>query len=250
MRILKLRINSEHQRRFKVFIDFDGTITKTDIGENMFLRFGNETEAYSIINRWIKKEISSKESWKLLCGTIKNYNQEEFNKFISMIEIDPYFKEFYEFCLRNDMEVFVLSDGLDYYIKKFFTLNGLEEIKFFSNVFSLNGSNEIIPQFPYSDEECSICANCKRNHIIENSSDNDITIYIGDGYSDTCPAQYVDFLFAKNSLLKFCELNRISYYPYNDFSDVKKTVVQLLERKRIKKRHQAELKRKEVYLRG
>lgn len=245
-----MKINSEISNKFKVFIDFDGTITQTDIGENMFLRFGNETEAYSIIQRWIDKEISSKESWELLCATIKNYNQDEFDNFISEIKIDPYFNDFYDFCLANNIEIIVLSDGLDYYIKKFFKANGLEHIKFFSNEFTLNDRNEVIPKFPYSDEECNVCANCKRNHIIENSADSDITIYIGDGYSDTCPAQYVDFLFAKNSLLKFCELNRISYYPFSNFLDVQIIVAQLIGRKRIKKRHQAELKRKEVYLRG
>ena len=45
-------------------------------------------------------------------------------------------------------------------------------------------------------------ANCKKNHIINHSSDDDITIYIGDGNSDKDAAQYCDFIFAKNDLLK------------------------------------------------
>jgi len=243
-------MNNIFQYNFKVFIDFDGTITKTDIGENMFLRFGDSDEAYSIIERWINKEISSTESWIFLCATIKNFDKYAFDNFINEIEIDNYFRDFYAFCQRNNIEMFVLSDGLDYYIKRFFANNKLEEIKFFSNKFSLGQDNNVVPVFPYLDEECSACANCKRNHIIENSSDNDITIYIGDGYSDTCPAQYVDYLFAKNSLLKFCEINRISYFPFNNFNDVQKILAQLITKKRIKKRHQAVLKRKEVYIRG
>ncbi|MCK5085877.1 MAG: 2-hydroxy-3-keto-5-methylthiopentenyl-1-phosphate phosphatase, partial [Melioribacteraceae bacterium] len=111
-------------------------------------------------------------------------------------------------------------------------------------------NNNLIPQFPYTDEECKICANCKRNHILNNSSDDDFTIYIGDGLSDTCPAQFVDFIFAKRSLLKFCEKNRISYFPYNNFYDIKNRLDELMKKKRIKKRHQAELKRREVYIQG
>jgi len=243
-------MNYEMRNSLKVFIDFDGTITQTDIGENMFLRFGDKVAAYSIINRWIDKEISSTESWKLLCNTINNFDQKVFDDFIDEIQIDPFFKCFYDFCIKNKIEIFVLSDGLDYYIKKFFMNNGLDEIKFFSNLFSLGADKKITPLFPYLDEECLICANCKRNHIIENSSDTDITIYIGDGYSDTCPSQFVDYLFAKKSLLKFCESNRISYFPFNNFNDVQKIMAQLITKKRIKKRHHAVLKRKEVYLRG
>ena len=108
----------------------------------------------------------------------------------------------------------------------------------------------MIPTFPYTDEECRKCANCKRNHILANSSDTDFTVYIGDGYSDTCPAQYCDFVFAKNSLLKYCEVNRITYFPFTNFRDVQKRLNELVNKKRLKKKHQAELKRKQVYRQG
>lgn len=240
----------ENKIRFKLFIDFDGTITKQDIGENMFLKFGDSKEAYSIIDRWIKKEINSTESWKLLCQTIPKFDKQAFDDFINQIEIDDYFVEFYHFSKSHNIDILVLSDGLDYYIKKFFNKYSLTDIRFFSNEFSLSSDNKIIPEFRFTDEECDACANCKRNHIIENSSDEDITVYIGDGYSDTCPAQYVDYLFAKNSLLKFCEKNRISYFPFTNFSDVQNRLTELLKKRRHKKRHQAVLKRKEVYMRG
>jgi len=237
-------------RKFKIFIDFDGTITKQDVGENMFLKFGDKLKAYQIIDRWINKEITSTESWQQLCDSIIDFDENAFDQFINQIEIDEYFIDFYQFCQNNQMDVFVLSDGLDYYIKKFFNKYSLSNINFFSNIFTLNSSNKIIPQFNYRDEDCKFCANCKRNHIIDNSSDDDFTIYIGDGYSDTCPAQFVDYLFAKNSLLKFCEKNRISYFPFKNFSDIKNIVSELITKKRLKKRHQAFLKRKEVYMRG
>lgn len=240
----------ELRHKFKVFIDFDGTITKQDIGENMFLKFGNASKAYQIIDRWINKEITSTESWQLLCDTIEVFDKAAFDEFINEIEIDEYFVSFYNYCLQNDIEVFVLSDGLDYYIKKFFEKYLLKDLKFFSNLFTIDANNKIIPKFIYQDEECKLCANCKRNHIIENSADDEFTIYIGDGYSDTCPAQYVDYLFAKNSLLKFCEKNRISYFPFNNFNDIRIRFEEIVNKKRPKKRHQAVLKRKEVYLRG
>jgi hypothetical protein len=45
-------------------------------------------------------------------------------------------------------------------------------------------------------------------------------------------------------------MNRITYFPYNDFDDVAKKLNELGGKKRLKKRHQALLKRKEVYSQG
>jgi len=252
--MILVRINMNYipaeNRTYKIFVDFDGTISRQDIGENMFLRFGDPAEANRIIERWIKNEISSTESWKLLCATVKNFDVTEFELFLDEIEIDEGFVEFEKFCVKNKINIYILSDGLDYYITRFLSKFGLNHLTVYSNQLKFGEENKLIPSFPYSDEECTKCANCKRNHIISNSSDEDFTIYIGDGYSDTCPAQYVDFIFAKNSLLKYCEKERISYYPFGNFKEVRFRIEEMLKKRRLRKRHQAQLKRREVYLQG
>ena len=236
-------------QKIKIFCDFDGTITTKDVGEHIFLEFGDPEKAYAIYQRWVNNEIDSAQEWRELFELVVDLTEEELNKFVDTIEIEYGFKEFVQFCEENKIELFILSDGMDLYIKRILTNYGLNKLKFFSNelIFTDKGPK---PLFPYPDEECHDCGNCKRNHIIENSSDDDITIYIGDGNSDTCPVQYVDFIFAKKSLLKFCEKERISYFPFKNFKDVISRIKPLLEKKRIKKRHQAELKRKAVYAQG
>jgi len=234
---------------FKIFVDFDGTISQQDIGEEMFLKFGDAEEAQRIIERWIKNEITSVDTWQLLCATVRDFDADKFDDFLSKIEIDATFKSFVKYCDANNFEITILSDGLDYYIERFLEREGLSHIKAYTNKLTFDGS-DLVPQFPHTDEECKQCANCKRNHIISNSSDDDFTIYIGDGYSDACPVQYCDFIFAKKSLLKFCEVNRISYSPFKNFNDVRRKLEELKNKKRLKHRHQAELKRREVYLQG
>jgi 2-hydroxy-3-keto-5-methylthiopentenyl-1-phosphate phosphatase len=128
----------------------------------------------------------------------------------------------------------------------------LQHLELYSNKVIIDEENNLTPIFPHTDEECKRCANCKRNHILNNSADdeNEYSVYIGDGWSDVCPAQYCDFIFAKSSLLKYCESNRITYFPYTNFNDVITKLDQLKEKKRLKKRHQAQLKRREVYIQG
>lgn len=233
----------------KIFCDFDGTIAIQDVGEQIFREFGDGEKAYEIFQRWREKEITSTQEWTEHFELIKGLKAEQLDVFLQTMEIQYGFKEFVQFCKERSLELIILSDGMDYYIKKILDYNGFSNLKFYSNVLEFTNDG---PKFilPYSDEECKECANCKRNHIIENSSDEDITVYIGDGYSDTCPAQYVDFIFAKKDLLKFCERGRISYYPFKNFRDIIRRIEPLLEKKRIKKRHQAELKRKAVYAQG
>lgn len=238
------------ERNFKIFVDFDGTITTKDIGEALFLKFGDPKRANEIIEDWIEQKINAKESWQLLCETVKNFEPKHFEDFLSNMEIDSTFKKFNEYCISNNFEMKILSDGLDLYIDKILNREELEHIEVFSNKLSFDNSNQLVPVFPHTDSECSRCANCKRNHIINYSSEEDYSVYIGDGWSDVCPAQYCDFIFAKNSLLKYCELNRITYFPYSNFDDVMTKLDQLKQKKRLKKRHQAELKRKEVYIQG
>jgi 2-hydroxy-3-keto-5-methylthiopentenyl-1-phosphate phosphatase len=236
---------------FKIFCDFDGTISQKDVGEEMFVRFGSDkNKIYEIAAKWMNFDINPIEAWTQTCNTVKEFKHEDFDSFLSEIQIDVGFKSFVEWCNSNGYELRVLSDGFDYYIKKLLKREGLNNITTHTNLLNFGVNNELKPAFPYTDEECKKCANCKRNHILNNSCDEEFTVYVGDGFTDYCPAQFCDFIFAKGALLKYCEMNRITYFPYNTFNDVLNKLSELKEKKRLKKRHQAELKRREVFIQG
>ena len=235
-------------RVFKIFVDFDGTISKQDVGESIFRQFGIKEKVDDTIVKLLSDQISAKECWELLCRSVEYISKKDLDDFIFTMEIDRSFHSLVEYCKQNRMELLVLSDGFDYYIKKIFAREKLDDLKFFSNKLIVDDSNKLIPQFPYLDAGCTTSANCKRNHIINNSGDDEFTVFIGDGNSDKYTAQFCDFIFAKDDLLKFCEVERITYFPFNNFNDVIAKMEQLRMRKRLKKRHQAELKRREVYM--
>ncbi|MEE9429616.1 MAG: MtnX-like HAD-IB family phosphatase [Melioribacteraceae bacterium] len=238
------------QRHFKFYIDFDGTISTKDIGEHMFVEFGDAKKSYEIIKEWLDGKISSQESWIQLCATVKDFDKAKFNKYLDTCTIDEGFKNFLNYCTKYKFDTTIVSDGLDYYIDHISKKNDFAHLDIYSNKVVVDQEGNLTPSFPYTDEECKDCANCKRNHILNSSSDEDITIYIGDGWSDTCAAQYCDFIFAKRSLLKFCESNSIPYYPYKTFDDIIKIVENLRTKKKIKKRNQVRLKRRDAYMQG
>jgi len=237
-------------KTLKIFVDFDGTITKIDVGEAFGNHFGNKEKNDEAIADWIAGKVSSTEVWKIMLQYIKPFNQKDFDEFISKIEIDETFPAFTKFCGQNNFGVMILSDGFDLYIKKILGREGLADVRVYCNELSVNEKNEYVLNFPYGDEECKLCGNCKRNHILTHTADEDYIIYIGDGYSDKCPIQYCDFIFAKGALLKYCEMNRITYFPFENFDDVASKLAELNGRKRLKKKFQAQVNRKNVFEAG
>ena len=219
-----------------------------DVGESIFRYFLDNQLADKIVEDLLNDRISSRECWEQLCKAAPALEKQVLDEFIMSQEIEPTLHSFVEFCGQHKFDLYVLSDGFDYYINQILTREKLNYLKVFSNKLILNEKGKLIPSFPFYNSDCKSTANCKRIHIIENSGEEDYTVFIGDGNSDKDPIQYVDFIFAKKDLLKYCEVNRITYFPFSDFDDVIERLTELGSRKRLKKRHQAELKRREAFL--
>ena len=234
-------------KQFKIFLDFDGTITKNDVGEEIFRKNLSEGLVNKIVEELITDKISSRECWERLCELSLIKDKNGFDDLILSQEIDPTLHRFVEYCEANSFQLYVLSDGFDYCIDKILKRENLSHLKVFSNKLILTDDGKLIPSFPYYNADCRSSANCKRNHIIENSGEEDYSVFIGDGNSDNDAIQYVDFIFAKDDLLKYCEVQRITYFPFKNFDDVAVRLNELMLKKRLKKRHQAELKRREAF---
>ena len=218
-------------------MDFDGTITRLDVGDAIYKEFGKEERVNNIINDLLQDKISSRDCWIKLCEEVPYIDKNKLNNFIDNISVDTSFIKFMEYCDIENFEIYVLSDGFDYRITG---------IKAYSNHLEIV-DNKMVPSFPYYDESSLSSANCKRNHIINHSSDDEFTVFIGDGNSDKDAVEYCDYIFAKSDLLRYCEMERITFFPYKSFEDIIKKLDELKVKKRLKKRAQAVLKRREAY---
>lgn len=229
----------------KVFVDFDGTITKLDVGNSFFRKFGNEQESLKAVDRWKSGDLSGGD---LLLEEAQyvDVTEREALDFARTCEIDGSFKDFLSFCREKNVDITVLSDGLDFYIAEIMKTNGISSLPFYSNRATFN-SHTIKVELPYRSD-CTKCANCKGYQILTKTGPDDVIIYVGNGFSDRCGVQYADIVFAKDDLLKYCEENNITYYPFNSFDDVLAKFRKIFATGNFRKRHRAELKRREAYL--
>ena len=236
----------------RVFSDFDGTIAVEDVGGGIFKAFVGE-KAHDIVRHYLDGTISAREYLTRECEAVESVTPSELEKFVDQFTLDPAFGAFKEFCRHRSIPVVILSDGLDFYVERLLRTHGFGDLPLFSNhlEFVRNGDTmKMVPSFPYTDAECPHCGNCKRNHLLTLAGDDDIIVYIGDGISDRCPVRYADIVFAKGKLIRHCQEQNITYHEFRNFNDIERRFELILQRKRIRKRREAEMARREVFAQG
>jgi len=204
------------------FTDFDGTVTRTDTCAAMVEAFA--ADGWQEINEmWERKELSTEE-----CAnrTFQLFNAclEDVRKLVETVEIDGSFKDFLAFCRRRGYRVFVLSDGYDFNIEILFEKYGID-VPYYANRMVYDGGFRI--ECPYNSPDCGNCGTCKKRLMEELKEPGEQVIYIGDGYSDTCPAAYADLVFGKGTLYKYCREKGIPVMPFDSFRDIIETVEKL-----------------------
>jgi len=201
-----------------VFFDFDNTIARYDVFDDLVKRFSKDTSWVELEEKWKRGKIGSREC---LEGQLQGLGitKKKLDRYLERIKLDPHFKRFVKFLRRKKIKTVVLSDNFDYILKRALRHNGIKNLKVYSNRMQFV-RDKIIPHFPYSHKNCRICAHCKKKNLLANARQNNIIVYIGDGRSDICPAQHADIIFAKESLLKYCKEKKLPHIPFKGLKEV------------------------------
>ncbi len=236
----------------RVFCDFDGTVARQDIGNALFTHFAGDI-AHDIAQRYVRGEMTARECLLAEAAAAGKVSPEELSRFVANFPVDEHFREFKEFCASRNIPLTILSDGLDFYIERVLRQNGVGDCVYYGNRLEFiagEGGTTMGVSFPYTDSECRFCGNCKRNHMLTLSGDEDIIVYVGDGISDRCPVQFADMVFAKKGLIAYCQEANISYFEFSTFADVQRRLESILGNKRIRKRREAEMARRDIFMQG
>jgi 2,3-diketo-5-methylthio-1-phosphopentane phosphatase len=236
----------------RLFIDFDGTITREDVGNLMFREFGGPA-CDELVRDYREERISAVECFRREAAAMGPVRPTDVDRLVRSREIDEGFPALATFCREENIGLSIVSDGLDFYITTILEQHGIDGLPVFANQAKFHpagsGLATLALSFPYQDAECTRCACCKRNIILTGSGDEDVIGYIGEGYSDMCPARYADIVFAKSSLQTFCQKENISYYSYVTLHDVVERLRGLMSTgRKIRKRRRAELRRRDAFL--
>lgn len=210
-------------RRVAIISDFDGTVSRRDVGHHFFGAFiPRRREWLALLDEWRLGLISSRECLEKEFSWVRA-DLSDLDGFVDNEGIDPYFGDFVDFCERRGVEILIASDGLDRYIDRLLARSGLQHLAVRANRLVCNGERLAAIEFPHYDlMGCTRCGNCKRAHLEALRRAGFAVVYIGNGCSDRCPAEHADVVFAKGELLDHCRERGLAHVAFENFRDVER----------------------------
>jgi Haloacid Dehalogenase superfamily, subfamily IB, phosphoserine phosphatase-like/2,3-diketo-5-methylthio-1-phosphopentane phosphatase len=219
------------QNNISIICDFDGTVSVEDVNSELFKHYGNE-KSKSILYKYRGSEIGLRQ---LLQMEYENLGIDDatFESFvINNISIDETFFSFCDFVRERGIDIAIVSGGFLNYIQLLYKKYKRKlDIPVFANKLVLK-NGIMVPEYgqvPECITSFGPCGICKYRKVMEYKKKGKV-IYIGDGLTDRCAAEYADIVFAKSTLSKYCMENKISYIGYSNFDDVKAYILKSMDR--------------------
>jgi 2-hydroxy-3-keto-5-methylthiopentenyl-1-phosphate phosphatase len=210
-----------------ILCDFDGTISVEDVIDSLLDRFGRP--GWEVLEQdWRAGRIGSREC---MAGQVDllQMSRAELDAHLAEMWIDHAFPGFVAKARELDVPIRVVSDGLDYAIHRILTRYGLDDLPL--------SANHLAPAMPpkqwqltspFQADGCR-SGTCKCACVAQARAGGAKTLLIGDGASDFCAADHVDFVFAKHRLIEHCRATGIPYVPITGFEDALEFLPQLLD---------------------
>jgi 2-hydroxy-3-keto-5-methylthiopentenyl-1-phosphate phosphatase len=206
-----------------VFCDFDGTITLSDVTDEILNRLAAPGWV-EIEQMWTQGVIGSKECLERQLALVRT-SAADLNALIDSVPVDPCFGDFVRFVREKSVPFIVVSDGLDYVIRRILKRFGIRGrvrngIQFFSTSVRLK-PHGLSVSFPHALSSCTHgCATCKPLVIRALKGAHSPVLYIGDGLSDRHAVIEADFVYARRPLLDHCQTSRIPSFLFNTFGEI------------------------------
>jgi 2,3-diketo-5-methylthio-1-phosphopentane phosphatase len=201
-----------------VFFDFDNTITPFDVLDDIIRRFAVNQDWIAFEQDWKTGRLGSRECLEGQLRSVR-VTKKQLLQYLSRIRIDPHFHRFFGMLKREGIKPIILSDSFNFIIESILKNNAITGVKVYANSLRFH-KNRLIPSFPHRSRYCQRCAHCKKKNLLRKNIRDKIIVYIGDGLSDVCPAEYSDIVFAKGNLLKHFREKKRLCLAFNNIEDI------------------------------
>ena len=216
---------------FRIFIDFDNTITLGDVLDGVIEKFSPDDGWRALEADWEAGRIGAREC---LDGQLRGLRATwpEFERHLAGVALDPGFAALLEFAAGAGAELTIVSDNFDLIVGHILQARGLAAVAVRANHLDTAG-DRVIPSFPFANPDCPGCAHCKKTHFLPPHDDDRRVVYIGDGRSDLCPARHADLVFAKSSLLAQLNEEKVPCIAFADLGEVVRILQNLHHDKKL-----------------
>jgi len=201
-----------------ILCDFDGTVSVEDITDSLLERFARPGWQ-AVEQAWRRGEIGSHDCMAEQVALL-DASREEIDAHLDNMMIDRAFPAFVDSVESAGIPLAIVSDGLDYAIRRILGSHGLGRLPVIANRLEVVGPRDWRLDFPFGSPSCRIASgNCKCACAGRARDEQRRVLLIGDGASDFCVAAEADLVFAKHRLIEHCRAAGIPYVPVTGFAD-------------------------------
>ncbi|MCR8842910.1 2-hydroxy-3-keto-5-methylthiopentenyl-1-phosphate phosphatase [Paenibacillus sp. SC116] len=204
-----------------IFCDFDGTITANDNIVALIKHFNPEGWR-DIVEDVLAERITIRDGvgqmFALLPASMK---EQVVHQAIDQAVIRPGFKEFLTFCKQNEIEFYVTSGGIDFFVYPLLEPFDIPHDHIYCNGSDFSGECIRITWPHACQEPCTNdCGMCKTTIVRQFPAEQYERIVIGDSVTDFAAAKLVEFVYARAQLVDKCEELGLAHATFDTFYDI------------------------------
>ena len=167
------------KKPLSVLVDFDGTITTVDIGDQVVIKFAEPGWEKALL-KFKAGEINVRELWSYEISLLrKNRESEAVTYSVNSAEIRKGFREFVEYCYAQKIKIEVASSGMNFYVDSILEANGFVELPRARPIVQYDCKGHGVMVMPDGITDCSMTALCKCDRVWRLRRDGHRVIFIG-----------------------------------------------------------------------
>jgi 2,3-diketo-5-methylthio-1-phosphopentane phosphatase len=210
--------------RFVVVLDFDGTVTEKDIGDEVCSRFAPSSWR-DIDAQWLRNEISLPEAQRRMWALARCERGQAVSYAQEVGVLRPGLDALLDGVAARGGEIWLASGGFDFYIEALLTDRTPRFARrFFNQTRFVDGGIDVV--FPHTELACARCAVCKGRVCDAAHQVASRVIFVGDGASDRCALGRADHLcaVAGSLLAEACQASNQPFISFTRFDDLLPTL--------------------------
>jgi 2,3-diketo-5-methylthio-1-phosphopentane phosphatase len=209
--------------RSQVWLDFDGTITRADLLDELILRYSRNDSWKLIEERWRSGQIGSRQCLEEEFALLQ-ITPEQLSRELAGVRLDPGAAALIADLRTRHIPVAILSDGIDTFIRAILQSHGVAAPTIRANSI-VQKDHSLTLRCPHHQSDCaSKSAHCKCASARALASPDRISIYVGDGRSDLCASLNAEVVFAKGALAQSLSARQVPFRTFETLVDVHRTL--------------------------
>lgn len=217
--IERVRADTESDPVARIFCDFDGTVSLTDVSSLIFARFADPSWE-DVEERWIAGEIDAATCMSAQVELIEA-SLSELDALLDQVGLRAGFADLLGWCRAQNIPLAIVSDGVDHFIHRILKRHGIGDVTVIANRLVATGADRWTLEHPWRRPDCVGRSGVCKCAVVAPEGDGRATAFAGDGRSDFCVATRPHILFATGQLERFCVERTIPFVPFDSFHDVR-----------------------------